>query len=182
MSLRGGHHAVIAPATEQDAAAVVAYLNDIAGESDFLSFGRGGFGMTVEQEAVFVRDLHQHGNGLMLLAKIDGEVAGVATLVRPRPARVRHTAQLGLSVRKKYWGMGLGRTLSEELILDARQLGLTRVELRVRHDNTRAISLYEELGFRVEGTLRGAFMVDGVEHDDQIMGLRLHRDQPSIRS
>lgn len=58
---------------------------------------------------------------------------------------------------------------------------LTRIELRVRHDNARAISLYEEIGFRLEGTLRGAFIVDGVEHDDQIMGLRLHREQPSIR-
>ncbi len=44
VSLRGGHHAVIAPATEWDAAALVAYLDDVAGETDFLTFGRGGFG------------------------------------------------------------------------------------------------------------------------------------------
>ncbi len=181
VSLRGGHHAVIAPASEQDAPALLAYLDDIADETEFLSFGRGGLGMSVQQEADFVRGLHEGGNGLMLLASIDGEVAGVATLVRLRPPRVRHVAQLGLSVREKYWGMGLGRTLSEELLLDARQLGLTRIELRVRHDNTRAISLYEALGFQLEGTLRGAFIVDGIEHDDQIMGLRLHRERASIR-
>ncbi len=181
VSLRGGHHAVIAPATEWDAAALVAYLDDVAGETDFLTFGRGGFGITVEQEAVFVRELHERGNGLILQARIDGEISGVASLMRPRTSRLRHTAELGLSVRNKYWGMGLGRTLCEELILDARQLGLTRIELRVRHDNTRAISLYEALGFQLEGTLRGAFMVDGIEYDDQIMGLRLHGDRSSIR-
>ena len=179
VSLRGGHHALIAPATEHDAAALLAYLDDVAGETEFLSFGRGGLGLTLEQEAAFVRDLRELENGVMLRASIDGEIAGVATLVRPRTPRVRHMAQLGLSVRQKYWGIGLGRTLSEELILDARELGLTRVELRVRHDNARAIALYEEIGFQLEGTLRGAFRVDDVEYDDLIMGLRLHQDSPS---
>lgn len=179
VSLRGGHHALIAPSTEHDAAALLAYADDVGDESDFLSFGREGLGLTLEQETAFVRDLRERENGVMLLARIDDEVAAVATLLRPRPSRVRHTAQLGLSVRKKYWGMGLGRTLSEELILDAQELGLTRIELRVRHDNARAISLYETLGFRLEGRLSGAFRVGDVEHDDLIMGLRLHKDSAS---
>jgi RimJ/RimL family protein N-acetyltransferase len=179
VSLRGGRHAVIAPATEHDAAALLAYLDDVGDESDFLTFGRGGPGLTLEQEATFVRDLRELENGVMLRASIDGEIAGVATLLRPRPARVRHMAQLGLSVRKKYWGLGLGRVLAEELILDARQLGLTRVELRVRHDNARAVSLYEALGFRLEGRLSGAFKVGDVEYDDLLMALRLHEDSAS---
>jgi RimJ/RimL family protein N-acetyltransferase len=179
VSLRGGHHAIIAPATEHDAAALLEHLDLVAGETDFLSFGRGEVGLTLEQEAAFVRRLHAEDGGLMLKATIDGEIAAVASLLRLSRSRVRHSASLGLSVRKHYWAMGLGRAISEALILEARRLHLTRIELRVRHDNPRAISLYETLGFQVEGTLRAAFVVDNVEHDDLIMGLLLRHEPTS---
>lgn len=174
VALKGGQHALIERATEADAAQLIAHLEQAAGESDFLSFGAGEVGFTVEQQAALVRRLHVEGHGLMLKASIDGEIAALSSLVRmPRP-RVRHCGSFGLSVLRKYWALGLGRALSEAVVLEARQLGFTRIELRVRHDNPRAISLYETLGFEVEGRLRGAFMVGGVAYDDLIMGLLLH--------
>ena len=173
VSLRGGHHANIAPAGEHDAAALLSYLDLVAGETDFLAFGRGEVGLTIEQEAAFVRRLHAEDGGLMLKATIDGEIAAVASLLRLTRSRVRHSASLGLSVQRKYWAMGLGRAMTEALMPEARRLGLTRIELRVRHDNARAISLYETLGFQLEGTLRGAFKVGEVEYDDLIMSLLL---------
>ena len=115
----------------------------------------------------------------MLKASVNGQFASLSTLVRlPRP-RVRHCGSFGLSVLRKYWALGLGRALSEAIVLEARQLDFTRIELRVRHDNPRAISLYETLGFQVEGRLRDAFMVDGVAYDDLIMGLVLHPNDAS---
>lgn len=176
VSLRGGHHATIAPATEQDAAALLSHLDLVAGESDFLPFGRGEVGLTVEQEAAFVRRLHAEDAGVMLMATIEGELAAVASLLRPSRSRLKHSASLGLSVQKRYWALGLGRAISEALILEARRLHLTRIELRVRHDNARAISLYETLGFKLEGTLRGAFVVGNTEYDDLVMGLLLRHD------
>jgi RimJ/RimL family protein N-acetyltransferase len=179
VTLRGGLHAIIAPATEEDAAALLAYLDLVAGETDFLAFDRGEVGLTLEQEAAFVRRLHAEDGGVMLKATIDGELAAVASLLRLSRSRVRHSATLGLSVQKRYWALGLGRAISEALILEARRLHLTRIELRVRNDNARAISLYETLGFQHEGTLRQAFMVDGVAHDDWLMGLLLRHDAHS---
>lgn len=176
VSLRHGQHATIALATEQDAAALLRYLDLVAGETDFLAFGRGEVGLTLDEEAAFVRRLHAEDGGVMLKATVDGEIAAVASLLRLSRSRVRHGASLGLSVQKRYWGIGLGRVLCEALILEARRIGLTRIELRVRHDNARAISLYETLGFQLEGTLRAAFKVGGVEYDDLIMGLLLRHD------
>lgn len=181
VTLKGGERALIERTTEADAAELIQYLEQVAGESDFLSFGPGEVGLTVEQEAALVRRLHGEGGGLMLKASIDGEIAALSTLVRlPRP-RVRHCGSFGLSVLRKYWALGLGRALSEAIVLEARQLDFTRIELRVRHDNPRAISLYETLGFRVEGRLEGAFMVNGVAYDDLIMGLMLHTATAAAR-
>ena len=176
VSLRGGRHAVVAPASEHDAAALLSYLDLVAGETDFLSFGRGEVGLSVDQEAAFVRRLHAEDGGLMLKATIDGEIAAVASLLRLSRSRVRHSASLGLSVQRQYWAMGLGRAMIEALMPEARRLGLTRIELRVRHDNARAISLYEAVGFQLEGTLRCAFKVGDVEYDDLIMGLLLRHE------
>jgi RimJ/RimL family protein N-acetyltransferase len=177
LALRGGHHALIGSATEHDAAELVQYLELIAGETDFITFGRGELGITIEQEAAFVRGL-QSGGGLMLKAVVDGEIAGVGSLMAERRPRLRHNATLGLSVQRKYWGMGVGRALCEELIIGAQALAVTRIELRVRHDNARAISLYETLGFQLRGTLPGAFIANGIEYDDLLMDLRLHHDPP----
>ena len=66
--------------------------------------------------------------------------------------------------------------MCEALMPEARRLGLTRIELRVRQDNARAISLYETLGFQLEGTLRSAFKVGEVEYDDLIMSLLLRHE------
>ena len=57
--------------------------------------------------------------------------------------------------------------------MEGRRIGLTKIALRVRADNVRAIRLYEQLGFAHEGRLFGTFLVDGVEFDELTMGLRL---------
>ena len=53
----------------------------------------------------------------------------------------------------------------------AKAKGLTRVELTARENNTRAIALYKQFGFVVEGLKRNATCIDGVYENDVIMGL-----------
>lgn len=174
ISLRGGLHAELRSLVEADAAAVVAYFNEVSAESDFAPFGPGEYPRSVQEEAAKLRGLSSAGEGLALCATIGEELAGIVTITRLRAPRVRHSGTLGVSVVRRYWGMGLGRALCEQAILEARQLGLLRIELRTRHDNHRAIALYEALGFQHEGRLRGAFRVGGLEYDDLLMALRLH--------
>jgi RimJ/RimL family protein N-acetyltransferase len=48
---------------------------------------------------------------------------------------------------------------------------VTKVNLRVRTDNQRALAIYRRLGFAVEGTLRRDICVDGQCYDHYAMGL-----------
>jgi len=68
------------------------------------------------------------------------------------------SAGLRLSMRPAYRGRGYG-TEAIELVLGFAfdGLGLHRVELDVLSINTRAMSLYENIGFRVEGRRRDAY-------------------------
>lgn len=58
---------------------------------------------------------------------------------------------------EKYRGKGYSKTaLDKTLEFGFNKLGLNRIWLKVRKDNSRAIRLYESAGFSLEGTLREA--------------------------
>lgn len=60
-------------------------------------------------------------------------------------------------------------------------MGLHRVAIRVLAFNTPAIRAYEKCGFAVEGREREAACIDGIWHDDVMMGL-LAREFEARRS
>jgi RimJ/RimL family protein N-acetyltransferase len=71
----------------------------------------------------------------------------------------------------EYRGRGLGRRLAEAAVAAARERGMERIALEVFASNTRAIALYERLGFRHEGVLRRARKLDGRYDDNVLMAL-----------
>lgn len=171
VSLADGSAACFSPLQAEDAAASLRYLEAVAGETDFLSFGPGDFASSVEQQAEFLRSLEGGASGLMTKAVTAGEIAGVASIRRTDRPRIRHVGELGISVLKRYWGTGLGKAFLLYVLEQALEIGVTKVELRVRQDNLRAIRLYESVGFVIEGRPRAAFCVAGVYYDEYTMGL-----------
>ncbi len=120
------------------------------------------------------------GRSFRLVAEARGTLVGDVVLSRMPFRMLRHVALLGLGVRPDAQGVGLGRALMASALGHARALRdadgarITRVELYVRADNTRARALYESLGFVTEG-VRRAFVRDddGTLVDDLVMGLLL---------
>lgn len=99
--------------------------------------------------------------------KLVGEF-GVAQL-RPH-IKYRHRAVMGISVRKEYWGCGLGSYLMQLAIDQTRANGFEQLELGVYSDNSRAIHLYEKFGFKRYGIQPRAFKLkDGTYRDEIIM-------------
>ena len=61
--------------------------------------------------------------------------------------KVRHRAELGISVVKKYGGLGIGKALLTSCIECAKTAGYSQLELKVVAENERAVSMYERAGF-----------------------------------
>ncbi len=61
--------------------------------------------------------------------------------------KVRHRAELGISVAKKFWGLGIGQALTAARIECARTAGYVQLELNAVAENARALSMYEKAGF-----------------------------------
>jgi len=172
--LADGRILVIREAAVEDACAVLAYVNAISGESDFLSFGPGEFDLTESEEEKFLRRCQVTENQLYLLGTIDDVLVTTLSFSGGRRPRLRHSGEFGISVRSKYWGLGIGSLMLDALIEWAGETGIVKkINLRVRTDNRRAIRLYERKGFTIEGTSRREILLDGHYYDHHWMGLEI---------
>ena len=108
--------------------------------------------MTAEQETQFLKEKAESENEIELLAETDGKVIGSAGIwcVRDR-AKLRHRAGFGISIDEAYWGLGLGRALTEACIECAKAAGYTQLELEVLANNEKALTLYRSVGFAEYG-------------------------------
>ena len=161
-------------AEPNDAEKVVAYLDQVAGESENITFGPGEFGLSVEEERAFLWHTAQSPTSFYLIAEIAGEIAGTLSFSTGKRPRLQHAGEFGMTVLRRYWNRGIGSRMLAYLIDWARQTGTIRkINLRVRVDNLPAIHLYEKYGFVQEGRLTREFYLHGQFVDAYIMGLQL---------
>ncbi|HEY9721951.1 MAG TPA: GNAT family protein [Oscillatoriaceae cyanobacterium] len=161
-------------ATENDAEALLAYVPQIDAESPFTSREAGEFTMSVAQQRLFLKQLATRDNSVYFVA-LDGPLI-VATIDfhGGTRARGRHAGEFGMSVRREYWGRGIGTHMLDTMLEWARGTGVVRkIKLRVLDTNERAIALYRSRGFVEEGRMVRDFRVDGEWHDVLWMGLWL---------
>ena len=86
--------------------------------------------------------------GALLLALVDGEIAGCCGLRALDSANYPNAAEMKrLYVRKAFRGFGLGRQLVESVLDAARMAGYHSVLLDTLDDMESARALYAELGF-----------------------------------
>lgn len=165
---------IIREAAAADAEAMIEYLKAIGGESDNLTFGAEGLPITAESERDYLESVLADKRSTELVAVLGGEIIGDASLTA-LPRRMSHRAELGIAVRKAYWGRGVGSMLMEELIAFAEESGTEIIDLEVRSDNSAAIHLYEKYGFVRFGRSPAYFRIDGEYIDFDLMYLDLRK-------
>ena len=132
----------------------------------------------MEEERSYLRMQAQSQDCIQLLAKVNGEIIGTASLNRKRD-RMGHRAEFGISLKKAWWGCGAAAVLARGVLAFARESGAEQVNLEVRSDNKRAIALYKKLGFRKLCTFPGFFKIKGELVDFDLMNLDLRAAQDS---
>jgi len=100
----------------------------------------------------------------------NGEVIGWCDILPKSYEGLTHVGVLGMGVLKAYRGKGLGKQLLEKAIEHAKQNGIEKVELDVFETNTRAIALYEKMGFTMEGKRVKGRKLDGMYDNIVLMG------------
>lgn len=172
--LRDGREIIIRRAVKSDAYKMVQYVSKIGGESDNLTFGLNEFDLTAEKEELIIESINSKDNSLMIVAELDGEIVSMLSFgggVRPR---TRHAGEFGITVKKAFWGLGIGGAMLDYMITWARDTRIIRkINLKARIDNKNAIALYKKYGFKEEGVTTRDLHINDVFYDSLLMGLEI---------
>jgi L-amino acid N-acyltransferase YncA len=92
------------------------------------------------------------------VAESDGDIVATYILRANQPGLGDHVANAGYMVAARAAGRGIGSALCLHSLAEARRLGYTAMQFNfVVSTNTRAIALWQRLGFSIVGTVPDAF-------------------------
>lgn len=146
--LKNGKECCLRNGTERDGQAVLENFNLVHAQTDFLLSYPDENSFDAEMESRFLKEKSESENEIEIIAVVDGAVVGTAGIEAVGAKyKVRHRAELGISIAEEFWGLGIGRELTDACIECAREAGYTQLELSVVAENMRAVTLYKKVGF-----------------------------------
>lgn len=147
-TLRNGLTCTLRNATPMDSQDVIDNFILTHAQTDYLLTYADEAGFTRENEADFLSRKLESENEAELVAVVNGAVVGTAGISAVGSKyKIRHRAELGISISKAYWGLGIGRAMMDACMELARQAGFHQLELEAVASNERALELYRKMGF-----------------------------------
>ncbi|MGN1409592.1 MAG: GNAT family N-acetyltransferase [Eubacteriales bacterium] len=154
--LKGGKAVLFRSPKKEDAAEMVEYLKETAGETVFIMRYPEECCYSIEDEEEILESKRLSEREVMIVCEVDGKIAGNCSLMFNRHIKTAHRATVGIALLKEYWGMGIGSAMFEEMIRLAGERGVLQMELQFVEGNDRARHLYEKFGFRIAGIIPDA--------------------------
>lgn len=164
----------ISEAEVEDAQMIIDYLNQIGGESDFLTFGQNECQLNELEEMEVIQDYIEQENSLLLLGFIDDELVSMLSIKGEQQERLKHIGHFAITVKKDYWNMSIASTMMEEMLEMIQDTSLEILDLEVHKDNIHAIHLYEKFHFQKIGVYPKMFKINNQYYDFILMNLYLN--------
>ncbi|WP_239806198.1 GNAT family N-acetyltransferase [Croceicoccus hydrothermalis] len=121
-------------------------------------------------------DQCERGTIRSTLAFSGDRVVGSNALVRDELSWSAHVGEIRILIAPDARGSGLGRALAQDSMDVAQQSGIERLVVRMTPDQTSALSLFADMGFRPEALLRNQVRdARGVTNDIVILALDMNR-------
>lgn len=151
ITLKNGKTAILKTPEIEDAEKLLNCIKIICRETNFLArYAEDWDTATIESEEKWIRNGRDSENDLIISCYIDGEIVGSCEISFFNSSKAYHRAGIGISILKKYWNIGIGSAMFEELLKAARaHVGTEIVELEFVEGNDRGQALYEKFGFKI---------------------------------
>lgn len=158
----GGILTIISP-TLDDAQELADYANTIRYESKFITMGEEDEPCTRASQEGRIQAQSDDDKYFMISAKLNGKLVGSSTFGSVSgKARLAHRCDMGMSVLKKYWNLGIASEIMKVIIEKAKKVGFEQIELQVVEENVPARHLYKKFGFYETGYINnGMKYADG---------------------
>ncbi|MDE6945101.1 MAG: GNAT family N-acetyltransferase [Lachnospiraceae bacterium] len=148
ITLSNGMECCLRNGTESDGQLVLDNFNLTHSETDYLLTYPDENSFDAARESQYLKEKAESEREIELLAIVDGTIVGTAGIdAIGTKYKVRHRAEFGISVVRKYWGLGIGKALLTSCIECAKRAGYSQLELKVVAENERAVSMYDRAGF-----------------------------------
>ena len=141
----------IRPATEADREAVLAIVVPTLAAGETYAIARD-----LDEDGVIAYWFGPSHE--VFVAEDDGAILGTYYLMANQAGGGAHVANCGYMTAPAAQGRGIARAMCEHSLLHARERGFRAMQFNhVVSTNTRAVALWQKLGFEIVGTLPGAF-------------------------
>ena len=148
INLKDGRRCLIRNATPHDAEDVLSNFKKVHEETNFLLTYPDEKGFSIEEEKSFLKQKEESAAEVELCAFVGDVIVGLAGVSAiGKMEKISHRAELGVSIEKDFWHLGIGSALTTASIECATKAGYRQLELEVVADNRNAIALYQKIGF-----------------------------------
>jgi L-amino acid N-acyltransferase YncA len=171
LALKGKRSVQVRPMTYEDADALHRFFTGIP-EEDLLFLRRD----VTDREVIesWAQDVAAD-QSFTLLAEQDGRVVGEASIHRSRIPWTAHVGELRVVVDAEHRALGLGTALVQAAFLEALGRGIEKIVAEMAQEQKGAITVFQKLGFRVEGLFRDHVRDRrGQKHDLVVMAHEVH--------
>jgi RimJ/RimL family protein N-acetyltransferase len=161
----------IRSAEKEDASQLSEVRTKIDGETENMDRESGEAFMDEAEFAQLIQEDEDAVRNLFLVSVVGDQIVGYSRCEGSTLKRLAHKVEFGVCVLSDYWGHQLGTHLLERSIKWAEQQDIKKITLNVLETNTKAIALYEKMGFEIEGILKkDKKLSDGNYYNTIIMG------------
>ncbi|UOQ44885.1 GNAT family N-acetyltransferase [Halobacillus salinarum] len=164
-------HYKVRSAQSKDAQALSELRLQIDGETENLDRVKGEAYINGEGfKDIIKRDLESLNN-IFLVAEVNGTLVGFSRCEGNTLKRSSHKVEFGVGVLMDYWGYGIGKNFLKECVSWADANNIKKITLNVLETNEKAITLYKNHGFMIEGVLqKDKLLSDGNYYNTLLMG------------
>jgi len=139
--------------TRADLSAFTRVFHEVVEAGETYAYPEG-----LDDEAIARLWLEEPPGRTVVALEDDGTLLGSAKMGPNRPGRGAHVGTASFMVGSAARGRGVGRALGEDMMAWHRQQGYAAIQFNaVVETNTAAVRLWQDLGFRIIGTLPAAF-------------------------
>ncbi|MDE6598187.1 MAG: GNAT family N-acetyltransferase [Clostridia bacterium] len=168
VKLKNGIEVTFKCPQEGDCPELLDFMRTVHSETEFMPRTLSEIdGITSEQQGETLAAISESEQAVMIAAFLDEEIIGYCVVdAISEKSKFAHRAGLVISVKKRFWNIGLGTALLNAATEFAFSAGFGQVEADVVSKNALGISMFRHNGFITAGMLpRAQRLSDGTYND-----------------
>lgn len=144
-----------------DARGFINLQEEIFTQSKFHYFEPKEQALTVQQIRKNITEWRKQKTSNIILCIFNGQFAGYVMLQGNEASRTKHIVSIRIAIHESFKHKGLATALLNESENWARSNHISRIEATITVHNDAAISLFNKMKYKVEGTREKAVLLDG---------------------